>query len=596
MSRKKILCYSLLLLGFVGNTQEKKIEKADTKYTNYAYASAIRSYEQLVKDGFTEEQIFKNLGNANYLNANYEAAANWYSQLFQLGIADIDPEYMYRYAQSLKSLENYEWSDKWMQKFKEAKLNDQRAIKFNENLDYLEQIESRSGRYQLKNAPFNSNTSDFAPSFYGKELVFSTARDSGLTSKNIHRWNNEAFLNLYKASGNSEKGFSQVSKLAKKLNKKTHESSTAFTKDGQTMYFTRNNSTNGKFDRDDDGVSRLKIYRATKRNGDWQNIEELPFNSDDYSVAHPTLNQDESKLYFASDMPGTKGESDIFVVAIHTDGSFGTPQNLGNKINTEARETFPFITASDILYFSSDGHPGLGGLDVFATDIKKDDSSIINVGRPLNGEEDDFSFIIDETSGKGFFASNREGGLGNDDIYSFVETEPLNFSCQNSLTVIVKDAETEQPLANASINIYDQTKHLISSTMTNSQGAFSLEVDCGNSELRIVAEKEEYEQGQEIFNVNETKNNTIELRLPKSIISAPLGTDLAKYLDIEPIYFDFDKYNIRQDAKMSINKVLIYLKEFPMVRIQVRSHTDSRANDQYNMQLSAQRAKSTAAT
>lgn len=294
------------------------------------------------------------------------------------------------------------------------------------------------------------------------------------------------------------------------------------------MYFTRNNSTNGKFDRDDDGVSRLKIYRATKKNGDWQNIEELPFNSDDYSVAHPTLNQDESKLYFASDMPGTKGESDIFVVAIHTDGSFGTPpQNLGNKINTEARETFPFITASDILYFSSDGHPGLGGLDVFATDIKKDDSSIINVGRPLNGEEDDFSFIIDETSGKGFFASNREGGLGNDDIYSFVETEPLNFSCQNSLTVIVKDAETEQPLANASINIYDQTKHLISSTLTNSQGAFSLEVDCGNSELRIVAEKEEYEQGQEIFNVNETKNNTIELRLPKSIKSAPLGTDLA---------------------------------------------------------------------
>lgn len=128
MSRKKILCYSLLLLGFVGSAQEYKVKKADTKYTNYSYASAIRSYEQLVKDGFTEEQIFKNLGNANYLNANYKAAANWYSQLFQLGIADIDPEYMYRYAQSLKSLENYEWSDKWMQKFKEAKLNDQRAL------------------------------------------------------------------------------------------------------------------------------------------------------------------------------------------------------------------------------------------------------------------------------------------------------------------------------------------------------------------------------------------------------------------------------------------------------------------------------------
>ncbi|MGS0527451.1 hypothetical protein ACU8V7_21985 [Zobellia nedashkovskayae] len=294
--------------------QDKKIRKADTKFTNYSYASAISSYEDLVADGYTEEEVFKNLGNANYLNANYQEASDWYGQLFQLGITDIDPEYMYRYAQTLKSLEKYDASDVWMNKFKTARSNDQRALAFGNNQDYLEQIEERSGRYELKNLGLNSKVSDFAPSFYGKDLVFSTARDSGLISKNIHRWNNGAFLNLYKASGDDQGNFTELDKLDRKLNKKTHESSTAFTKDGQTMYFTRNNSNNGKFSRDEEGISRLKIFRADLIDEEWGNIVELPFNGDSYSVAHPTLNNDETKLYFASDMPGTARESDIFSV------------------------------------------------------------------------------------------------------------------------------------------------------------------------------------------------------------------------------------------------------------------------------------------
>ncbi|SHK86064.1 WD40-like Beta Propeller Repeat, partial [Maribacter aquivivus] len=399
-----IFC-GLAVMAMMVSAQDKKVRKADTKFTNYAYASAIQSYEQLVKDGYTEEEVYKNLGNANYLNANYEEASSWYGKLFSLKGADIDPEYMYRYAQTLKSLENYTESDTWMNKFKSTKTMDQRAIAFGENQDYLEQIEERSGRYELKNIGLNSKVSDFAPSFYEDGLVFSTARDSGLLSKNIHKWNNGSFLNLYKAAQDNQGNFTNVDKLSKKLNKKTHESSTAFTKDGNTMYFTRNNSDDGKFERDEDGVSRLKIYKATKENGEWNNIEELPFNGDSYSVAHPTLNNDETKLYFASDMPGTKGESDIYVVDINKDGTFSTPLNLGERINTEARETFPFVTESDKLYFSSDGHPGLGGLDVFATDLKNERGEIYNVGRPLNGEEDDFSYIINEETKKGFFAS-----------------------------------------------------------------------------------------------------------------------------------------------------------------------------------------------
>lgn len=589
-----IFC-SLAVVTMMASAQDKKVQKADTKFTNYAYASAIQSYEQLVKDGYTEEEVYKNLGNANYLNANYEEASSWYGKLFSLKRADIDPEYMYRYAQTLKSLENYKESDTWMNKFKSARENDQRALVFDENRDYLEQIEERSGRYELKNIGLNSRVSDFAPSFYEDGLVFSTARDSGLLSKNVHKWNNGSFLNLYKAAQDNQGNFTNVDKLSKKLNKKTHESSTAFTKDGNTMYFTRNNSDDGKFERDEDGVSRLKIYKATKENGEWNNIEELPFNGDSYSVAHPTLNNDESKLYFASDMPGTKGESDIYVVDITKDGTFSTPKNLGDRINTESRETFPFVTESDKLYFSSDGHPGLGGLDVFATDLKNEKGEVFNIGRPLNGEEDDFSYIINEETKKGFFASNRKGGQGNDDIYSFIEMTPLDFTCHTAITGIVKDQKTNALLTDASVIVYDKDNKVVSSSQTDASGVFEMEGNCSEGAYKVVATKADYEDSIKTFNTEKSQDVTgIEVMLVQVDNGAPIGTDLAKYLNIEPIYFDFDKYFIREDAKISINKVLAYLNEYPNVNVQVRSHTDSRANDAYNMTLSANRAKATA--
>jgi len=189
---------------------------------------------------------------------------------------------------------------------------------------------------------------DFSPSFHKKDgFVFSTARDTGLISKNTHRWNKGAFLDLYTTTIDTEGNISSINKLSKNLNTKAHESSITFTKNGNTIYFTRNNSKNGFFSRDNDGVSRLKIYRGELINGKWKKIKPLPFNSDDYSVAHPTLSEDEKTLYFSSDMPGTLGQSDIFKVSINEDGSFGTPENLGNTINTEARETLLLMDILD---------------------------------------------------------------------------------------------------------------------------------------------------------------------------------------------------------------------------------------------------------
>lgn len=589
-----ILCCTTLLT-VIGNAQEKQIEKANSKFDSYNYEDAISSYEELISKGYSNDRVYKNLGNANYFNANYEAAANWYGKLVALEETDIDPEYYYKYAQSLKSLKKYEESDAWMRKFEATKELDIRGRIFGKSEDYLSKIKENSGRYTIKNSSVNSKASDFAPSFNGTQLVFSTARDSGVTSKNIHLWTGKSFLNLYTATIADDNELNDASPLSKKLNKKTHESSTAFTKDGNTMYFTRNNSENGSFSRDDQGVSRLKIYKATLINDTWDNIIELPFNSDDYSVAHPTLSPDETKLYFASDMPGTFGASDIFMVAIHPDGSYGSPVNLGAKINTEARETFPFITASNKLYFASDGHPGLGGLDIFALDLETLDTSVIqNVGAPVNSEEDDFTFIINESNSKGYFASNRKEGVGSDDIFSFTENNPLNFSCITSLKGVVKDQKTNEIIPDARLTVLNADGETITQGMSDSNGNFTLEGDCKKGNYTIVATKEDYKESKFNFtNEGGAEINNLDIMLKSSIDEAAMGDDLAKKLNLEKIYFDFDKSNIRRDAQVVLEKVVAYLKQYPNTNIQIGSHTDARGNDSYNLSLSDRRAKAT---
>ncbi len=586
-----VLCVS------IGYSQEKQVKRAGADFESYAYADAIDSYERLIDKGYSSEAIYKNLGNANYKTANYDAAANWYAKLFELKNTEQDPDDIYKYAQSLKSLEKYEESNKWMKRLEAIKAEDTRAIKFENNLDYLEKIKEASGRYEVKNLSVNSKSAEFAPSFNGDQLVFSSGRDKGLARKDIHEWNNEAFLNLFGATVMENGELMAPIKLSKKINKKTHESSTVFSKDGKTMYFTRNNSKKGGFARDKKGFSRLKIYRAELRDGKWTNITELPFNSDDYSVAHPSLNSDESKLYFASDMAGTLGESDIFVVDIKKDGAYGTPVNMGDKVNTEGRETFPFVTRNDVLYFSSDGHPGLGGLDVFATNTKDwENMYVVNIGGPVNSKEDDFSFILNEETKKGFFASNRPGGQGSDDIYGFTEIEEIDLSCSTLVDGTVKDKETGLPLKGADVRIVNSNNELVAQSVSGADGVFSMEGDCKKGDYAMMVSLPEYDQNVLSLAVAEMSDIAgMEISLTKTIIQPEVGTDLVKFLSIEPVYFDLNKSDIRPDAAQTIQKVADYLKLFPRLKIQVQSHTDAKAGNDYNQRLSDRRAKATVA-
>jgi outer membrane protein OmpA-like peptidoglycan-associated protein len=594
MKNKYYIAIFILLSSISLFAQESKVEKANEEFQDLAFIDARKAYLKVAEDGYRSADMLMKLGDSYYFTADYENAAKWYGALREIS-QDMSPEYLYRYALSLKSSKNYLASDKIMEEFYASKGEDYRANLFLNERNYLSEIEQQSGRFELINVGFNSDLSDFAPAFNKGSLVFASNRSKRGATKNIHEWNNQPFLDIYNVLDVSS---SETNKLSKNINSKYHESTATFSSDGQTMYFTRNNYTKKKFKKDNEGTNRLKLYRSIWSNGEWSTAEELPFNSDEYSVAHPALSKDDSTLYFASDMPGGKGQSDLYKVSIE-DSGFGEPVSLGDKINTEGRETFPFISEDDKLYFASDGHIGLGGLDVFVTDITEEDfGEVYNIGRPVNSPQDDFTFIINSTTGIGYFASNRDGGVGDDDIYSFKSIKPLITKCNQSVSGTVRDENSSEIIAGATVYLLNDTNDIISETTSAADGSFTFELECAMQYcLRSI--KEGYTTAEKCFattsELDKVNNKTLFMKSGKDlgITAAPIGSDLFKLLGLNPIYFDLDKSEIRPDAAIELRKVLAVMLEYPSIKIDVRSHTDSRARDAYNLDLSNRRALST---
>jgi len=568
------------------------VTKANESYNNYSFSPAIDIYKRVLDKGYVSADLLKKLGNSYYFNADYDAAAKTYKRLIE-EYANVPPEYYFRYSQTLKTLGDYQNANLMMSKFTEGISDDNRAKAFKDEKDYLEEIKKNSGRYDLESFEYNSSYSDFAPSFYKEGVIFSSDRDTGNLARYRHTWNSKDFLDLYKVNTDSS-SMNFVTKLGDNLNTRLHESTSITTKDGNTIYFTRNNFKDGKYVKDEEGVIRLKVFTAELIDGVWSNIMELPFNSDTYSVAHPSLSPDEKTLYFASDMPGTLGESDIFKVRINDDGTYGTPENLGGSINTEARETFPFMTSEEVLYLSSDGHPGLGGLDVFATKIagEKYDRAIFNVGEPVNSKMDDFTFIFNEETRKGYFASNRPEGMGADDIYGFVENIPLQLECLQEITGTVRDKISNKVLVGATVKVIDENNEEILSTITDSEGNYTLSLDCNQGNF-VRALTHGYVPSEEYLERSDSKPKIIDFYLERDTVTAGFGDDLAKLLQLSTIYFDFDKYNIRSDSEVEVEKVIAAMEKYPSLKIKVNSHTDSRGKDSYNLWLSQKRAEST---
>ena len=595
----RLLTFSVALLSSTSllfAQPEKELEKANEMYKNFSYVDAIKIYERIAQKGFVNQEMLQSLGNAYYYNAEYKKALPWYEQLFQEGKYKVKPEYYYRYAQTLKSVGDYTQADKMMAKFVElTNANDTRAALFEENKDYQTVIKNNSGRFQLNNASINTENSEYGTALYGDKIVFAGATDARKAKHGVSQWTGESFYDLYEAEHFDQK-LGNRKPFSSSVNTQFNESTPVFTKDGNTMYFTRNNYVNKKLSSDIENTILLKILRATKdKNGNWGDIVEVPFNSDQYNVAHPALSPDEKYLYFASDMPGSFGNSDIFRVEILGDNQYGTPENLGNIINTAGRESFPYISKDNVLYYSSDGIPGLGGLDIFAVKFNADGSTSkpVNIGMPGNSADDDFCFVFNSDSKIGFLTSNRPGGKGKDDIYSFHEDKPLLFSCQKNIKGIVKDAKTKAIIANAKVILSDKVMKEVSTDQSKTDGTFTFEkVNCNDSHYYLRGEKEKYETAE--VNVTVGKDEVVyEILLNPRQVAIKKGMDLAKVFEIKEIKFDYNKANIRPDAAVELTKIVEVMREYPKMKIDIRSHTDSRGADSYNLKLSDRRAKAT---
>lgn len=505
--KKLLVIIFVFSIQFI-NAQTKELARAKRFFDKTYYSEAIILYEKLAEEN-TSEEVVKNLADSYYYTNDLIKAQRYYRLLFQKYGKDLDREYYFRYAQTLKASSTYADANAVLKQYYALSTTSKDSVYFEKELHELENISAIGNRFDIKNLAINTPNSEFGAVKYKGNLVFASVKlKPGLFDKKF-KWDNETYLNLVTVPLTEINATeSNISYFADELKTGMHEANAVFTKDGKTMYFTRNNSKNGTKKKNDEKISNLQIFKAELVEGKWTNITALPFNSPNYSVEHPALSADEKVLYFASDMPGSLGSFDIYSVNINK-GAFDKPQNLGPTINTDKREQFPFVANDNKLYFSSDGHLGYGSLDVFVSDIKGNDySEPVNIGLPLNSNLDDFSFTIDSDTKEGYFASNREGGKGSDDIYQFKEIKDLIVEdCKQFIAGTITDIDTHLPLENATVMLQDSSKKVLNTSATSADGKFNFNVACESS-YTIVAFKEKYTNESRTLEIGKTRNIT----------------------------------------------------------------------------------------
>jgi outer membrane protein OmpA-like peptidoglycan-associated protein len=587
MKKQLIYLLTVLISSQFLIAQESKLNLAQKKYDELAYPQAIKLYEELAKDGYKSKELYENLANAYYYKADFAPAKIWYDSLFTV-TDDLSANTYNKYVNALKTQGNYEKADALMQKMGVKYPDDARVKVYNSNKEYLSKSTIAINTAKVKNAGINSAYFDFSPAFYGeKSVVFSSTKSTKKSLLNKHNWTNESFTNLYVVDFDKDSLIKGPKGFNAKINKFYNESSAVFTKDGKTMYFTRNNQLKTKAKTDTLNTVLLKIYKATYDGKKWTNVIELPFNSDNFSCAHPALSPDEKELYFSSNRPGNKGMSDIYKIAILENDTFGEPENLGDNINTEGRETFPFITQDNVLIFASDARAGLGGLDMYYVHLDSENKEIKTFGQPINSSFDDFGLIYKDQIQDGFFTSNRlDDNKGKDDIYRFKELEiPKIFK----INAIVQDEATNQPVE-AIVVLLDGNKKQMAKLLSK-DGKFEVPDLEQQKNYFVTITHPDYETYEGPIAFKE-KNTNLEFKLKKKVLELS-EVDLAKILGIRIIYFDLNKSLIRNDAALELQKIADIMKEYPQMNIDVRSHTDSQYASEYNQKLSQKRAEST---
>jgi len=584
------------LFPFQSYGQKLTTKLADKSFDEFAFIEAIGLYEYAYQRDTTDNYVVKRLADANRNIGNTEEVERWLKKLIDRKAAV--PEDIFSYSQALKSNGKYLIAEQWLKEYSELRPEDGRVNIQVSLLEYIHFLMRDSLNYEILNTAINTPGSDMGPAFYKNNLIFSSTSINTKAGP-TYNWNELPYLDMYSAKIGPYGDLNSVQPFAAKLKTPYHDGPVSFNQKNNIIYFTRNSIVKGRTSKGRDGTVNLKIFEGKLVEGDWKMTGSFRFNSDEFSVGHPSIDKDGKILYFASDMPGGYGKSDIYF-SVFSNGQWSKPFNLGPKINTEGNEFFPFMSYDGVLYFASNGHGGLGGLDLlFSVPEQGIFSSIENMGYPVNSSRDDFSLALDSTGMKGYFTSNRPRGKGDDDLH-FLKIKYMPVVIRG----VVKDRDTKDVLVTAKVLVINENGKIILSSVTGIDGQFEFEVNKGMQYVVKVTKDFYFENenivataalrpNDEVFSeifleqkLEEVDNNS---PAPKSLEEE--GGESLQVIELEYINYNLDKSEITPEAATTIDKLIALLKEFPDLEIRIESHTDSRGSDEYNMLLSKKRAR-----
>jgi len=588
---KSIITLLIIVLGNCIHIHAQIKSSEELKGDKYIFSNnfikAIESYneaKELTQEGQRNlAQSYRNL------DSNQKAEVIL-KKLISANVGIVPLDY-FNYAMLLKDNAKYEEAALSLDKFAALAPNDLRAKDYMANKQNLATMLKDDGKYKIYPQSINTDNIDFGTCYYKEKVVFSSSRTIKI-NPNEDSWNNKPYLDLYVADVENYQ-LKNPENFSRVLNGNMHDGPASFTKDGNTIAFTRNNYSDETKDR----IVELQIFFSTWENGEW--TEPVPFihNGPKYSVGQPCLTADGKTMYFTSDMPGGYGGADLYRTKKDNSGVWSKPENLGKQINTESDEMFPFFEENaSVLLFSSNGRYGLGGLDIFKCDVNTSGFGVVrNMGYPMNTQYDDFAAIVNSKMTQGYMSSNRPGGKGADDIYAI---GILNPKYSKRIQGIAKE-NNGTPIANALVTIFDENNKIIDTSNSKSNGSFFFIVEVDKN-FKLSGSKIDYTDGTNTastFGKDYIVNADLILlkKLDNKKVAEQIKSksDLAVILDLGTIYFDLDQSAIRPDAEVELNKISKIMNEYPKMIVEVRSYTDCRASAGYNQVLSDKRAVST---
>ena len=493
----------MLLLGAAPLCAQSPVErKANRLYENYAYPEAIELYEHIIKRKPDNKTVIRNLADAYRKTNNPDKTEFWTRRVLESGIAR-NEDYLYL-AQALESNGKNEEALRYFEKYDQLMDADQRGERFTGAVKNFTGFFAESESYKIENLSINTAASDFSPAYYPGGILMVSNGHGKSFPKSLFPWNNEPWLDLFISTGSNDSTLQESKTLSKKLNTKYHEGPMSFHPESNTLAFTRNNFFKGKVHRSSDHITKLNLFFATQDGDQWKNILPFPHNSKEYSTGHPAFSEDGKRLYFSSDMPGGYGGSDLYVSRFENN-SWTKPENLGKAINSEGNELFPFIYKDSLLCFASNGWGGMGGLDIFRSEIKNGVfSPSENMGAPVNSPADDFGLIFNNSGKNGFFSSNRTGGKGSDDLYRFTYK-------RRPVSIIVVDQDNVKAIAQAHVQVYLGNELILDETADGEGKTTAILRPC--TDYKVITTSEGYPQHEQILKSGCPANTKEDLRI-----------------------------------------------------------------------------------